>query len=1119
MLCPNCATENSPNAKFCQECGDKLARVCTTCGVQAKSDAKFCIDCGASFKPGATYNSPEAAASSEKGAASNVDQTDASDIPAERRQVTVLFSDLVGSTAISGLLDPEDYRELIAHYRILVTEIVARYDGGVANFVGDGVVVYFGYPAAHESSAYAAALAGLEIVEAAPGIGRLFKAYDLQTEVRVGLHTGFVVIGHTGSGIHEEKRSLFGDTPNIAARIQAYAKVGQTVASASTRRMIGSQLVFKSLGLQALNGVREPIELFQTLRPTTASDLIERHSLHPKTPTIGRHAEIALVATRWNDAIESDGQVMVISGEAGIGKSRIVFAMDQELAEGTANRLLLFGSVIHKNSAFYSVRLAFVALLALADSDTIEIKREKLMKYLAELDLDPGLAGEPILELLGVPDGTGTVRTPSFPERAKTRIIKALLLVCAAMSERRPLLMLIDDVHWIDPSTLEFLSRWIEAMPLRRCLMLITARPEFESPWKNLAHVSALELNRLGRRESIKLIESIVGGPMPEPLMQQIVSRTDGVPLFIEELTKMIVEAGYMEGTADFREDLLNSIPESLQASLLARLDRMSEVKEVAQVAAAIGRTFQRPLLARVQGGSDEVVQTALTKLIDADLVVPVGEHGDEPTYRFRHALVQEAAYQSMLRVSQVKWHGKIAEVLERDFPETAEREPELLAHHFTLARNYLQAEKYWFAAARVAMSRSASVEAIEHLRQALANLAHAPVTPERDRRELDLQIAVAVPLASVHGYAQEKVRTAYARARELCGQYGETERLFMVVYGQFRSALIGGEYASALETAELLASLLDGSDNPVLTAASLRSLGSVLIYLGRPHEAMKHLKRGLQIDLTMEDRRHSLGFDVVDLPVALHAYSAIGHWLAGSSSAARTSIETSLALAHETDHPFSISFSLAFASWVYQFLGDETALKQCSADLIASSESNTFHFWLGWGRVMNGWARRAELGESTLEVIEQGLAEWHGTASGVGSSYFAYLHADAALFLDQFDRARELIEVAQAFEKTSGEAFWRPELIRLNGEIAERSGDTRSANQLWRQAHDVAEQSGIRFPQLRAAVSIARAAHGPSARTHAIELLGKALSGLEADSQAASDAQALLRNMEREGS
>ncbi len=1118
LLCPSCATENPLQAKFCQECGTKLPRTCAVCGEVSTPDAKFCTNCGESLARGPTPGLPAAPASVAKPPSAEPVHPDAEDNSAERRQVTVLFGDLVGSTAISELLDPEDYRDLIAHYRVVVVDIVERYDGCVANFVGDGVVVYFGYPAAHESSAYAAALAGLEIVEAAPGIADRFKTHNLQTEVRVGLHTGFVVIGSTGTGSHAEKRSLFGDTPNIAARIQSYAQAGQVVTSASTRRMIGSQLVFKSLGPQMLNGVREPIELFQTFSPTSASDLAERRNIHPITPMIGRKAEIALVTTRWDEAIEGDGQVMVISGEAGIGKSRIAFALDQDLVDGTANRLSLFGSVIHKNSAFYSVKSAFEALLALVESDTNEMKRDKLETYLDGIGLDAGLIGPPMFALLGFADGMGISQTPAFPEREKENIINALLQICAAMSDQKPLLMLVDDAHWIDPSTLEFLSRWIAALPLRRCLMLITARPEFESPWKNLAHVTSLELNRLGRREAIKLIESIAGNRPSEDLLRQIVSRTDGVPLFIEELTKMIVEAGLLNGEADFKGDLAHAIPESLQASLLARLDRMSEVKEVAQVAAAIGRTFQRALLARVQGGSDAVIHTALTKLIDADLVLPVGGAGDDHTYRFRHALVQEAAYQSMLRVSQVKWHAKIAQVLERDFPETVEREPELLAHHFTLARGYPHAEKYWFVAARVAMSRSASLEAIEHLRQALACLEQTPVSAERDRRELDLQIAIAVPLASVHGYAQDSVRMAYARARELCGLYGESERLFMVVYGQFRSALIGGEYANALENAELLASIVDGLDDPVLTAASLRSLGSVLLYMGQPHEALKYLQRGLDIDLTTDDRQRSLAFDVVDLPVALHAYSALGHWLCGSASAARAAINTALELAHETDHPFSVSFSLAFASWVYQFLGDGTALKQSSARLIMLAEANTFHFWLGWGRVMNGWARREELGEKTLATIEQGLDEWRSTASGVGSSYFTYLHADAALQLGQLDKASLLVEKAQAFEKASGEAFWRPELIRLSGEIANLRGDLAAGDALLHEAYALASKARMRLPQLRAAVSLAHAARDTPSRVSAGELLQEALLGMEKDSQVASDAEAILREIGQGG-
>lgn len=1111
MLCQNCATDNPAQARFCQECGTKLARACASCGEQAKPDAKFCPNCGEPFKAGPGPGSPLAGPVASRTLPTDPDQTTDADSGAERRLVTVLFSDLVGSTAISELLDPEDYRDLIAHYRVAVVDIVERYEGSVANFVGDGVVAYFGYPAAHESSAYAAALAGLEIVAAAPGIADRFKTHDLQTEVRVGLHTGFVVIGNTGSGSHAEKRSLFGDTPNIAARIQSYAKAGQVLSSAATRRFIGSQLVFKSLGPQMLNGVREPVELFRTLSTTTASDLAERNKLHPVTPMIGRKAEIALVATRWDEAIEGDGQVMVISGEAGIGKSRIAFALDQQLVEGAASRLALFGSVIHKNSAFFSVRTAFEALLVLADSDTITAKRAKLDVFLRGIGLDAALTAPPIFALLGLVNDSGAALIPVLPEREKTNIINALLQICTAMSEQMPLLMLIDDVHWIDPSTLEFLSRWIEILPLRRCLMLVTARPEFDSPWKNLAHVSALELNRLGRRETIKLIEGIAGVRPSDVILQQIVSRTDGVPLFIEELTKMIVEAGILTITTDLTADLAHAIPESLQASLLARLDRMSEVKELAQVAAAIGRTFQRQLLARVQGGADDTVRAALSKLIDADLVVPIGGAGDETTYRFRHALVQEAAYQSMLRVSQVKWHDKIAVVLERDFPDMVGREPELVAHHFTLARNHVRAEMHWTAAARVAKSRSANLEAIEHLRQALASLEHAPVSAERDRRELDLQIAIAVPLASVHGYAQDIVQIAYARARILCGQYGETEKLFMVVYGQFRSAMIGGDYGTALVNAELLASIAGGFDDPVLTAASLRSLGSVLVYMGKPHDALNYLQTGLNIALSTEDRQRSLGFDVVDLPVALHAYAALGHWFCGANHAARAAIQTALALAEETDHPFSVSFSLAFASWVYQFIGDDAALRESSGRLIVLSEANAFHFWLGWGRVMNGWARREELGVAALATIEQGLGEWRSTGSGVGSSYFIYLHAEAAMGQGQLEKASQLVEQAQAFEATSGETFWKSELIRLSGDIASLRGDPVLGDRLRDQAYGLAKEGKLRLPQLRAAISIARAAGDKASRLHAVDKLQDALSGMEQDTVTAIDAAAVL--------
>ena len=441
--------------------------------------------------------------------------------------------------------------------------------------------------------------------------------------------------------------------------------------------------------------------------------------------------------------------------------------------------------------------------------------------------------------------------------------------------------------------------------------MLITARPEFLSPWKNLAHVTALELNRFGRRETIALIEGIAGTRPPDPLLNQIVTRTDGVPLFIEELTKMILDAGILTDGAEFKGDLTLAIPESLQDSLMARLDRLAAVKEVAQIAAAIGRTFGRAVLSRVQGGSESEIDDALSKLVDADLIVPLGGIGEAPSYRFRHALVQDAAYQSMLRVSRARWHGRIAHVLERDFPETAEQEPELLGHHFMLAGGYESAEAYWRAAARTAMARSANLEAIEHLQRALECLEKTPESEDRDRREMDLQIMIAVPLAFVRGYAHQSVRAAYARARELCRQYGEMERLFKVVYGQFRSSLLGGEYESALQNAETLFTLRDEFDDPLFAAATERSMGSALVYLGRPEEALAHLQRGIAADLSLDDRSRGLDFDVVDLAVALNAYMAWGKWLHGSSRDALKAISKALDLARR-NRPSLLRFLLA---------------------------------------------------------------------------------------------------------------------------------------------------------------------------------------------------------------
>lgn len=1077
------------------------------------------MNCGAPVgaAPGALDPGGSAPAPDRPAPAAAAKQSGDGESLAERRQLTVLFCDLVGSTAISERLDPEDYRALIAGYRAAVSGVIERYGGHVANYVGDGVVAFFGYPVAQEGGTYAAALSALDLVELAPDITVEGVRSEIALNVRVGLHTGSVVVGETSSGHHIEKMSLFGDVPNVAARIQSACAPGQVVASAVTRRLIGPQLVFEPMGLKTLAGVREPMELFRVCRPKSAFDMAKQDFTERATPMVGRRAEIALVETRWEAAAEGDGQVMVVTGEAGIGKSRIVFSLSHQLPDSAANRFALFGSPIRKSSAFYSVKATLSAMLRFADADGDEERRSKLDRFLDDFGLDRALLAPPLAGLLGFADGV-TALTTTSPERQKLEIINALLQICAAMAEERPLLMILEDVHWIDPSTIEFVSRWIDALQGRSCLTLVTARPEFASPWKNLPHVTGLELNRLGRKDTVTLIEKIAGKRPPKELEDQIVSRTDGVPLFIEELTKMIVETGLLDEGAELRGDLTLAIPESLQDSLMARLDRLAAVKEVAQIAAAIGRNFTRDVLAKVQRRSDQEIEDALGKLLDADLIVPVGGIGEKPSYRFRHALVQDAAYQSMLRSSRAGWHGRIAAVLERDFPEETAREPELLGHHFMLAGNYRSAEGYKLAAARMALARSANVEAIEHLGHALDCLRHSEPSPERDRREMDLQIMIAVPLAFVRGYAHKSVRSAYERARELCREYGEMERLFKVVYGQFRSNLLGGEYAQALENAEILVSLLSEVGDPLLIAATERSQGAVLTYLGRPDEAVAHLAKGAASDISVDDRVRGLDFDVVDLKVALNGYLALSNWLRGCTGEAMAAISAALGASRETDHPFSVSFAVAFATWVHQFNGDDEAVEQFSARLIALSEENTFQFWMGWGRVMNAWSRRAELGEKALSAIADGLAEWRATGSLLGLSYFLYLHADTAVSLGQDELAETVIAEAEAFQTESGEAFWEPQLIRLRSDIAFARGDEEAGIALLREAMAAAERLGLGALELRAAIAFFGRSRGSRNRDAAAKALRQAIDRVAPDDPVAAEARDLLRMPAEEG-
>ncbi len=1063
--------------------------------------AKFCTDCGAALRDqtAPAQNAPAPAPAPK----------DAPEDVAERRQLTVMFCDLVGSTALSERLDPEDYRELITQYRALVGRTVTKFGGEIANYAGDGVVAIFGYPTAQELSHYSAALCALEIASATRDGNAGLTDKSISTNVRIGIHTGPVVVGTAAGTSSSEKVWLFGDTPNVAARIQAAADVGQVVVSEVTRRLIGERLDFTSIGSPPLAGVSTPLQLYVVGPKISGFDTGRKDFAHDKTPTIGRTAEIALVQSRWDGALDGEGQVLLLTGDAGVGKSKIAFGLKDKLTSDDSTQFTLFGSPLHQSSAFFPVKNALTTLTGMLPKAPPEESRDKVTRFLTDLNLDAETCAAPILRLMGLEDSTSLV-APMGPEREKGALIEALLQLCAGLEQHQPLLLLLDDVHWFDASTLEFVNGWIEQVSNRRCLILMTARTEFQSPWRNQSHVTSLELNRLVRRDIYKLVESISGvRPSPE-VLSQLADRTDGVPLFVEELTKMAMESGLLVNRGQSQAELSMAIPESLQDSLMARLDRLSASREIVQVAAAIGRNFERKLLSEVLDWTENDITEALNQLLETELIVPAGQPGTADAYRFRHALVQDAAYQSMLRSTASRWHGQIAAVLEEKYADTVAREPEILGHHYWRAGNYPAAEGKLMTAARQALDHSANVEAITHLQHALECLQEMPQSQERDRREIDMQIMIAVPLAFVRGYAHKSVLSAYARAQSLCREYGETERLFKVVYGQFRSTMLGGEYEISKQNADRLVSLCQDLSSPLTIVSAERSMGSLQTYLGHPTDALKHLEAGLEVNLSIEHRFMGLDFDVVDLAVALQGYRALSYWLSGDEDSALTAIKAALVHAEETAHPFSQSFANAFLGWISHFRGDEATVQDSSAILIALSEEYSFQFWRGWARVMNGWVRRSTDGEKALEEIALGLREWRDTGCRLGLSFFLCLYADAAILHGKLELAEELLDEAEAFANDSGEKFWIVGLTCLRGRLAMAHGDDSAGIDHLKEAAMVALQLGHYGPLLHVIRELAEL----ETSSNCLSEISKAVAADKTKAPALVEAKAILKTL-----
>ena len=1000
---------------------------------------------------------------------------------AERRQVTVMFSDLVGSTSLSVRMDPEDLREVISAYQKCVAETVHRFDGFVARYMGDGIVVYFGYPQAHEDDAERAVRAGLELITA---VTALKSRASLQT--RVGIATGVVVVGDLLSSGETQERGMVGKTPNLAARLQGIAEPNSVVICDSTRRLLGNLFELKDLGPRDdLKGVDEATRAWAALRASSIASRFEALHASSMTTLVGREEEFGLLLRRWARAKNGEGQVVLLSGEPGIGKSRLTAALLESVLAEPHTCLRYFCSPQHRDSALYPIIGQMERAAGLAHDDSPRARLDKLDALLARTSTSAPDAAL-FAEMLSLTNDGRYPTTELMPQLRRQRTLEALTAQMEALTRTGPVLMIFEDVQWIDPTSLEALGRAVDQIRSVRLLLIMTFRPEFDPPWIGSPHVTALTINRLGRRDIEAMISRVVGDKLLPPSIQQdIIERTDGIPLFVEEMTKAVLEAE-SEGAAEHVVTAVPSpalaVPSSLHASLMARLDRLGPAKELAQIGAAIGREFSHALLAAVVRKPEGELESALDRLIAAGLLFRQGIP-PHATYLFKHALVQDAAYGTLLREPRRALHARIAETLESHFAKTADSQPELLARHCTEAGLIEKAAGWWGKAGQRSLARSALVEAAEQLTRALGQIATLPPSAELRRAEIRLQVALINPLLHVKGYAAPESKAAVERARllieraEALGEPSEDPLLlFSVLYGSWVASFIAfnGDVMRELATRFLELAKKQGATVPIMIGHRL--MGTTLTATGDIAKARAHHDQGIALYDPAKHRPLVTRFGQ-DAGVTGLSFRSLTLWFLGYPEAALADTDHALKIAREIDQAATLMFALAITNFTRIFCRSCATASARIDELIALADEKGALQRKAEGVTQKGCVL-ALIGEASdsVQTITSGITAWQSTGATVWVPlYLSYL-AKAYAELGQIDDAWRCIGEAIKTIETTKERWYEVEVYRMAGEIALKSPERATkAEAYFGQALVIARAQQAKSWELRAALSMAR--------------------------------------------
>jgi len=1015
---------------------------------------------------------------------------------AERRQVTVMFSDLVGSTALSARMDPEDLREIISAYQKCVAETIGRFGGFVAKYMGDGVLVYFGYPQAHEDDAERAVRSGLELIAA---VGGLKTHAPLQT--RVGIATGLVVVGDLiGSGASQEQ-AIVGETPNLAARLQGVAEPNSVVIAEATRKLLGNLFELDDLGEKDLKGIAGPVRAWAALRPGSVEGRFEAFHASGLTELVGREEELDLLLRRWSKAKTGEGQVVLLSGEAGIGKSRLTAALLERLASEPHTRLRYFCSPQHTDSAFHPIISQTERAAGLAHDDTKQAKLDKLDAVLAQTST-PIQDAALFAEMISLPNDGRYPALDLAPEERRQRTQEALTAQLAGLTRQRPVLMIVEDAHWVDPTSLEVFGRTVDQIKTLPVLLIVTFRPEFNAPWTGRSRVTSLALNRLGEREATAIIARLVGNKeLPADVMAEIVERTDGIPLFVEEMTKAVLEAG---GAGEARHiaaavpSAALAVPASLHASLMARLDRLGSAKDVAQIGAAIGREFSHPLLAAVMAEPEAKLQSALDRLMTAGLLFRQGAP-PHATYLFKHALVQDAAYGTLLREPRRALHARIAETIDSQFAEIAESQPELLARHCTEAGLIEKAASLWGKAGQRSLERSALVEAVAHLTRALDQFATLPATPELRREQIKLQVALITPLIHVRGYAAPETKAAAERARLLIEEaeaLGEPPEdpllLFSVLYGIWGVSHVAFNGSMMRELAVQFLALAEKQSATVPLMVGHRLMGNSLLFTGDIAESRTHYDQAIALYDPAEHRTLATRFGQ-DVGVAVLSFRSLALWVLGYPDAALADADRAVADAREISHAATLMYALFHVSFTHMYCGNHATANALVDELIALTDEKRASFWKAGGMLRQG-RLFALTGKhlDAIQMISSGIAAWRSTGATVWMPLFLSFMASTYAELDQFDNGRRCIGEAMTVVKTTKERWCKAEVNRTAGEIALISPerDAAKAEAYFERALAVACAQQAKSWELRAAMSMARLWRDQGKRDEARDLL-----------------------------